>query len=234
MNPDASSEAGTLHEMVRFDWSDPDELLVRADTLLDEVTRNGSRLLHSLLQRLPDRTDLHELCERLDFMDKLVLWEDPELDVRLRLHVFRPGYVDWPHNHRFNFASRILSGSYLHNLYSELSLTSPLDSPEWVPRLSRVETAGSQYVLQHQAVHSLKAVEKVISVVFRGPIVKSRAVIVDRRTGTRHALTGARGEQRRLRESKQMSRAVLDSVIAEVRNSVDHQRDLQSSVRSES
>jgi hypothetical protein len=50
-------------------------------------------------------------------MRKLVLHDDADLGVRLRLHLYRGGFFDRPHNHRWSFASRILHGGYRHRLF---------------------------------------------------------------------------------------------------------------------
>jgi predicted metal-dependent enzyme (double-stranded beta helix superfamily) len=210
----AVAAVGPLREL---DWTDGTTASASSHTVLHWLTRNSSRVLLALLDQLEQRPELHGLCEHLDFMDKLVLWTAPEGSSRLRLHVFRPGYVDWPHNHRFDFVSRILSGRYLHRIYPEAVLTSKSSPAQWTPLMTRVERPGSEYLLQHDAVHAVTATTTTISVAVRGPIVKQRAIVLNGQTGARVDLLGADDEPADVRRRKRMSRTLRAQVAAEVR-----------------
>lgn len=114
--------------------------------------------------------------ESYPYMDKLVLWRSADGSVRLRLHLFRPGYTDRPHNHRWSFASRILAGGYIHTLYgtadqvlADTRAGAPLRQL-WVG----TQPQSSSYFLDDQAVHSLRAEHATVSLVLRGPSVKER------------------------------------------------------------
>ncbi|MFE3547017.1 hypothetical protein ACFXK0_28985 [Nocardia sp. NPDC059177] len=81
---------------------------------VESATRKSFELLaaHKYLLRrelttLPDNPDLVALCEHYDILDKIVLHDDLESGIRLRLHIFGHGYHDRPHNHRWTYASHI-------------------------------------------------------------------------------------------------------------------------------
>lgn len=91
-----------------------DAAVVSAATgpLLTELGEDRS-LLHRLIEKVPGNEHLCALSEHYDILDKLVLHDAPS-GWRLRLHVFLPGYYDRPHNHRWTYSSRILTGHYEH------------------------------------------------------------------------------------------------------------------------
>ena len=181
------------------------------DHLLDES--NG--VLVRLLNEVGDDARLSSLCERLGFMDKLVVWEDRERDLRLRVHVFRPGYTDAPHDHRFDFATRIVDGSYRHSLYeSDALISEPKAALE--PVMVRTESAGSGYLLRRDAVHAVHAQERAVSLMLRGPLLKSSATILSPTHDEPMVLRSAQTETASQRRAKQMSAADLAAVTGEV------------------
>lgn len=98
-----------------LDWNDLAAVNAASTRLLDQLTSTPA-ILADLVERIPDDAHLSRLCEHYDILDKLVLHDDPA-GWRLRLHVFLDGYFDRPHNHRWTYTSRILTGSYTHILY---------------------------------------------------------------------------------------------------------------------
>ncbi len=217
MNAPSCPQFDALHSL---DWTDLVEVGARTHTVLEELTGHGGRLLLDLLERLPAQRDLLGLCERLPFMDKLVLWQAAGSAVRLRAHVFRPGYADWPHNHRFTFTSRIVHGCYLHRVFAESVLESQDEPSCWQPLAVRHERPGDEYVMHHEAVHSLTVLDTTVSLVLRGPIVKPSAVLVNGSTGERGSLLGSDREPARLRAEKQMDAATVAEVATEIRSAV--------------
>ena len=112
-----------------------------------------------------------------------MLHDDPS-GVRVRLHVFLPGYFDRPHNHRWSYASTILRGQYRHYLFgdAELGRDGRPGQPHgrsWCAH----EQAGNAYALHHTMVHAVVAEPYTVSLVIRGPAVKDRFLVMDRKTG---------------------------------------------------
>lgn len=149
-------------------------------------------------------------CESYDTMDKIVLWANADRSTRLRLHIFRPGYSDRPHNHRWSFAARVLAGEYLHSIYgSEDEVLAHPDSP-------RVQHAyavrpGADYYLAHSLVHSLSTGTTTVSLVLRGPSVKDSYFTVD--GASTSWSTGADRESGAERRAKTMTDDGVDRVL---------------------
>ncbi|WKU03463.1 hypothetical protein [Micromonospora sp. HUAS LYJ1] len=202
--------------MTTIDWGDTGSILHTAGKIFDAITDEPG-LLAALLDNLSTDAHLRPMCEGYDFMDKLVLYDSPDHQVRLRLHLYRHGYFDRPHNHRWPFASRILRGSYLHRLYGrDDQFTEDTDPAELTPILERVEHPGSTYALQHTSVHTVQAEADSISLLLRGPAAKERFLILDKAAGP-FWVYGAAQETTATRNSKIMRPDQLNQTIVRVR-----------------
>lgn len=193
--------AAFFADLAGIDWNDLDAVAAGSTRLLDVLTDDRDTLT-GLAHRILDDPALAALCEHYDILDKLVLHDDPT-GWRLRLHVFLPGYYDRPHNHRWTYTTRILTGSYTHTLYgtedqlprpeatTPQSGPGPTDLPADVAldvsalraRQIRTEPAGATYTLHHTMIHSVTADAYTTSLVVRGPAVKDRFLVTDRVTG---------------------------------------------------
>lgn len=161
-----------------IDWSNLPEAQETVGAFLDRVLAQPE-LLGDLARQAAAVG--WEGCESYPQMDKIVLWRNDELEMRLRLHIFGPGYVDRPHNHRWSFASRILTGAYVHSVYGSEADVMQLLREGKPPRLlySQVERPGSQYLLDHSAVHSLRTDQWTVSLLLRGPAVKEEYFTIE-------------------------------------------------------
>jgi hypothetical protein len=164
-----------------LDWDETGAVEAAARKALAALLEEPSVILRAL-ERLPGRPELVRLCEHYDILDKLVLHDDPS-GVRLRLHVFLPGYFDRPHNHRWSYASTILRGQYRHYLFGDAELDDEADPSILRPLMVRQEGLGSPYALHHTMVHAVVAEPFTVSLVIRGPAVKDRFLVMDRQTG---------------------------------------------------
>ena len=162
------------------------------------------RMLRDILLDLPERPDLLGLCEHYDILDKIVLHDDPS-GVRVRLHIFLPGYFDRPHNHRWSYASTILRGQYRHYLFGDADLDETVDPASLKALMVRDEQPGSTYALHHTMVHAVVAEPCTASLVIRGPAVKDRFLVMDRKTGQSWWQYGAGQEPAYDAEQKRMS-----------------------------
>jgi hypothetical protein len=182
------------------------------DSLAERVT-DDTEAVRKALVGLPERPDLLKLCEHYDILDKVVLYDD-ESGVRLRLHVFLPGYYDRPHNHRWSYASLILSGEYQHYLFGDAELDTEIDPASLRALLVRQEQVGSAYALHHTMVHAVVAEPYTVSLVLRGPAVKDRFLVMDRKTGESWWQYGAGQESAENAAQKQMSLERLTELAA--------------------
>ena len=165
------------------DWDDLDEVDRASQRLLHQAASEPA-MLRGALDSLPDRPELLALCEHYDILDKVVLFNDHETGVRVRLHVFLPGYFDRPHNHRWSYSSLILRGSYRHFIFGDDRELSDNDSPaDLRARMVRREAVGASYTLHHSMVHAVVAEPYTVSLIVRGPSVKDRFLVMDRVEG---------------------------------------------------
>jgi hypothetical protein len=186
-----------------LDWDNIDAVEDATRKALTTLTEDG-RLVRDTLRDLPGRPDLLGLCEHYDILDKIVLWDDPT-GVRVRLHVFLPGYFDRPHNHRWSYASTILRGAYRHYLFGDVELDETIDPGSLDALMVRQEQVGSTYALHHAMVHAVVAQPYTVSLVIRGPAAKDRFLVMDRRTGQSWWQYGAGQESAEEAEQKRMT-----------------------------
>jgi hypothetical protein len=203
-----------LQRLTALDWADQVAIHdVSCEVLAHLAEANGA--LEALLERLPQDCYLLSLCEHYDILDKLVLFADQHTGVRVRLHVFLPGYYDRPHNHRWSYSSLILQGSYRHYLYgTDEHFTDSVDVRGLLPLMVREERAGSAYTLHHSMVHSVVAEPYTVSLVVRGPAVKDRFLVTDKQTSRTWWQYGAKHESPAERAAKAMSAERLAATIS--------------------
>ncbi|MGV9834275.1 hypothetical protein ACWDUL_08775 [Nocardia niigatensis] len=194
------------------DWNDIDDVEKRCRTALTELTEDPA-IVGRRLQELPDRPELMRLSEHYDILDKVVLHDDPDSGVRIRLHVFLPGYFDRPHNHRWSYASRILRGHYRHYLFGNAELDEQVE-PAKLPVLHvREEPVGTTYALHHSMVHAVVAEPFSATLVIRGPAVKDKFLVMDRHTSEAWWQYGAKVESEAEAKRKAMSLERFGEVV---------------------
>ena len=199
-----------------LDWTDLPAVTAASTTVLDTLTTNRA-LLGELTDAVRSDPYLARLCEHYDILDKIVLHDDPD-GWRLRLHVFLDGYFDRPHNHRWTYTSRILSGSYTHTLYgTDHDFTQDVDVAALAPRLVRIEEPGDTYTLHHTMIHSVTAHGQAVTLIVRGPAVKDRFVVTDRATGNAWWQYGAATETPAAAAAKRMTDIQLGDRITALR-----------------
>jgi hypothetical protein len=199
------------------DWEQPESILNGCTPLFD-AARTDPTFLTELLDRLPGEPNLTEKCERYDFLDKLVLADLADLGVRVRLHLYRPGFFDRPHNHRWSFASNILRGEYRHRIFGrDDAFDEHTDTDALIPIHERIERRDDCYALHHTSVHTVQAEADTISLLVRGPAAKERFLIVDRAAGGFFWVYGADSESPEQRAAKRMTSGDLTECIARIR-----------------
>jgi predicted metal-dependent enzyme (double-stranded beta helix superfamily) len=212
----AEFDADLVSRLRSLQWNDLRVLSTRLPDLLAELADHPTWLA-AALGHLIESPRLQALSERLAELDKLVLLDDPVSGARVRLHVFRQGYFDRPHNHRFNFATRILSGEYVHTIYGHAGEALEPDPMLLVPRLIRREQAGEGYVIEHTLVHSVAAAAETVTLTIRGPAAKDRMLIVDAKDGPFWAF-GAKDED----EDEIQRRRLPVQRLVEIRDMLVH------------
>jgi hypothetical protein len=168
------------------------------------------KLKHCLLAAKEDER-LFSLSEHYDILDKIVLYADEKC--RVRLHIFGDEYFDRPHNHRWSYSSRILSGGYRHTIYSLDRATDAPGTEHLVPVLIRQERAGDSYTLHHSQYHSVTADPGTVTLIYRGPAEADRFRVMDRMTQEAWWQYGASIESQEEKEKKRMPRERFDMLI---------------------
>jgi hypothetical protein len=169
--------AGAMRPAEAIDWSDARGARRAAGALFDRVlggARPGGTLPSAVRELAADAAG-RAACESYPRMDKVVLWRSADGALRLRLHVFHPGYRDRPHNHRWSFACRVLAGAYEHAIYgSEAEVLAAAERGAAPARIAfaQAQGAGDEYLLDHALVHSLRTDRPTVSLVLRGPAAK--------------------------------------------------------------
>lgn len=199
-----------------LDWEDIDTLEHATRKALTTITEDLGAIRAALLS-LPERPELMTLCEHYDILDKIVLHSD-ESGIRLRLHVFLPGYFDRPHNHRWSYASMIMRGEYRHYLFGNTTLDETIDPDSLTALQVRQEHVGTIYALHHTMVHAVVAAPFTVSLVLRGPAIKDRFLVMDRKTGASWWQYGANQESVTSAAEKQMSLERLANLTASLRD----------------
>lgn len=200
-----------------IDWDDTDSILTGTTPVLQTLTGHRD-LLAVMIDNVAADPGLADHCEGYDFMRKLVLYDDPALQVRVRLHLYQGGFFDRPHNHRWSFASRIVRGSYEHRLFgSDSDFGESTDPTALQALLTRRERAGTTYALHHTSVHSVTAAPDTVSLIVRGPAAKKRFLIHDAAKGRFFWVHGAQHETPQQRARKRLSPDQLAATIAEAR-----------------
>jgi hypothetical protein len=198
-------------------WDDMASVFPAAEMAFAALTADCWELLLNLLDAVPTNPELTEMCETYDFLDKVVLHNDKEHGYRIRAHLFRDGYFDRPHDHRWPFASMILTGSYRHTQYGDNSNFADVDPDNLRPLSIRTERPGDWYALHHTAVHSVSAEAGTLSLVLRGPAVKDSFRIIETDRSGSFTVKGASQETTAERASKRMGEERLRTTIGVIR-----------------
>jgi hypothetical protein len=205
-----------LSSLRDLDWDDLEDVSRRCQDLLRSLAVDRDEL-RRLVTGVGDREDLMGLCEHYDILDKVVLADDPNAGVRLRLHRFLPGHFDRPHNHRWTYVTRVLAGGYTHYLYGDdADLSDATDVAGLRPVLVRREEAGAGYALDHRMVHAAVADADTVTLVVRGPAMKERFLVMDRVENRSWWQYGAAAEAAEEQRAKRMTTRRLNETVADL------------------
>jgi hypothetical protein len=217
-------------ERLRLDWANLDE----ASRVTREVTQalaSDKAALRELVHGIERRPALLARCEHHRLLDKLVVYDALDRGFRIRVHLSTDEHLDRPHDHRFSFSTRILTGRYRHVKHrllghiDEAKGASAQNDFEAVPSDARVvpwmitnQERGSFYTLHHAEIHTTVTTANTVSLFIRGPAEKDRSIITDRETGKLWWRYGEESESAERRRQKVISveqyRALRDKLAA--------------------
>lgn len=136
-----------------LDWSDASLSHETNSKFLRHVASTPG-WLRRLIIDLPDDPEHFGMCEVDDFRYKFVIYDGRERNFRLRLHVWKEGFPETVHGHRFHYTSLILNGGYRHTVY--------VSEQDLYPSGSR-ELPEKTYSATDPAMKSLVDVDKIKS-----------------------------------------------------------------------
>ncbi|MBT0770054.1 hypothetical protein KIH74_14035 [Kineosporia sp. J2-2] len=208
-----------------LDWADLPGTHQVTRELLKELAADRDTL-RLLVDRAREDAALRAMCERHRLLDKIVIYDGGERGFRLRLHISTREHRDRPHDHRFSFTSRIITGRYRHTrheLVGELDENLPwhvqddvdarLSEAKAVPRFVTHQSAGSTYSLHHTEIHTTFTTPDTVSLFLRGPAEKERSLITERETGRLWWRYGADRERPDRRERKVMRQDDFEDLV---------------------
>ncbi|MBX3726186.1 MAG: hypothetical protein KF823_09735 [Xanthomonadales bacterium] len=204
----------------QLNWSDTEQVSRDTRQLLAHLAEDRDAL-RAAVEECRRAPQLWCMCEHYDILDKLVLHHDVESDARIRLHVFGDGRFDRPHNHRWPYAARVLSGSYEHYLYTikperkiSMGTATPDDLQlEFVERRER----GTSYFLKEHLYHSIGAEPCTISLIIRGPASKAQFTVMDRTKGEAWTQYSNSQESRSEKVEKRMTEAQYREMVRKLK-----------------
>ena len=199
-----------LRNAVRnIDWNDLEAIRSTSSYLLKQIVSDRECLGRLIVNAVND-PDLRELFEHYDILDKFVLLDDPTSGVRLRLHIFLPGYFDRPHNHRWKYTTLILNGGYRHYTYLPHDYTADREIRDMSPVIASFEGVGNSYTYDARMFHSIIAEPNTVTLILRGPSEKSEFLVVDRETKESWWQYGSKQESPEARANKMMNDTQLE------------------------
>ncbi|WP_153275289.1 hypothetical protein [Rhodococcus sp. P1Y] len=211
-------------------WGNMEAVLSDGKDLLDEIS-SKPELLSKLIGCAREDVNARSNFERHRLLDKLHLFESPTNGVRLRLHISTNEHKDRPHDHRFSFVSKILTGGYMHTRHElEVDDWGLIDDTvqndtEAVPLNARViptfqtyQAPGSLYSLHHSEIHTTFTRPQSVSLFLRGPAEKQRSIITERETSKAWWRYGKTEEPQARRQKVSMDERYLDELLSNIRS----------------
>jgi hypothetical protein len=181
-----------LDSLATLDWKDLSSVRTVCGPILRGFGLELARIAAAMQYTL-NTPELLGRCVSDGFFDRVVLYEAPDKHYSIRVHFLVPTEYERPHNHRATFVTRLISGQYIHSIYtlphdvwsrdSRVPLTKK-EISQLRPTLVRLEQSGSGYVLHHSVFHSTIGDSHHASIVIRGPSERERLLFVDQRLET--------------------------------------------------
>ncbi|MFD8805368.1 hypothetical protein [Streptomyces sp. NPDC059597] len=180
-----------------------------AAEITDAIARrlgDDRELLRTLVARAVRTPGLREKfeCHALD--DKIVIWDDQDKGLRIRLRLANTDQYERVHNHRYSFTAYILHGAYQHTLYAtDQPLDESADVTRFWPYFVREEPAGRVITLDHEQLHTTITEPETISLMIQSPARKRRAFMIRRDSGDVWYRYGSADESAERRAEVRMS-----------------------------
>ncbi|MBT0770053.1 hypothetical protein KIH74_14030 [Kineosporia sp. J2-2] len=202
--PTETDVLAVMNDLPAVDWSDIEGA---ADTTRRIALRLGGdrALLRALVDRVPTTPDLRAKCECHALDDKIVIWDDQDKGLRIRLRLANTSQYERVHNHRYSFTAYLLYGRYYHTMYAtDQPLDETADVTRFWPRTVREEETGAIITLHHEQLHTTLTDPETVSLMIQSPAQKARAFMIRREDGHVWWRLGAAEEDEARRREVQM------------------------------
>ena len=174
----------TMSGLPTVDWSDLEAAAATAREIA-HLIGDDRRLLRQLVGRAFVVPELRAKCEIHSLDDKIVIWDEPERGLRIRLRLANAKQYERVHNHRFSFTAYLLHGTYFHTLYAtDQPLDETADVERFWPRSVREERTGDIITLSHEQLHTTLTEPDTVSLMIQSPAQKRRAFMIRRSDGS--------------------------------------------------
>lgn len=163
----------------KIDWDDIGGAAALTEHLIRECAADKP-LMRRLLIAAPNDPYLWAKCEQDIVEDKIVLWDDIDKGLRIRLRMSTASQERLAHCHRFSFTNLVLRGRYVHWHYeSDGAYREDADLTNVRTVCLHEDQAGDCFTIHHSALHSTPFTELgTVSLVLRGNPVKRRAPVM--------------------------------------------------------
>lgn len=208
-----------------IDWDNYEESAQKTRHLVKHLA-TSSQCLQELIDSSKSDSRLRSMCETHQLLDYLVLYDNQDNGIRVRLHMSTSSQRQRPHDHRFDFSSYVICGSYEHvwyslnrDVYVESDVKEAIKyqdrlNPDpnitvgkdcFKPSFIRQEVKQSNYSISHSVIHSVEMEKDTVSLIIRSPERKVRSFIFDSDTEKLWWRFGAKDESKSRRNDKVMS-----------------------------
>lgn len=142
--------------------------------LLDHLAADR-KLLTRLVDEIPDDTDRLANSHITLLWNRVCLYQAPDRGFEIRMNINpRPQNQRGPHNHCYAFATRVLTGGYVHVVHRRTDgWEGPSSEDGLEPGIVTVERPGSAYTLGPAMVHQAVMEPDTVTLLVRSPHRKS-------------------------------------------------------------
>jgi hypothetical protein len=175
--------AAIMQALPSVDWDD----LEAAAEITQEIARqlgSDKALLRALVDRTARDEALRAKCECHALDDKIVLWDEPDRGLKIRLRLANTDQYERVHNHRYAFTAYLLTGVYHQTLYAtDQPLDENADVERFWPCVVREERPGDFVTLHHEQLHTTITEPDTISLMIQSPARQQRSFMIRRSDG---------------------------------------------------
>jgi predicted metal-dependent enzyme (double-stranded beta helix superfamily) len=163
-----------LDDESAVDWTNLRDVSARSRDLLDRLADDRELLSELVFGIEHDELRLRE-SEVHPLINRLILYQADDRGITIRLHM-SPGARELvPHDHKYTFTARVLTGAYVHVWRRKDAEVPDFESGDLAPGVVTIERPGSAYTFGHQLVHQTIMVPGTVTLFMRGPRMKDRS-----------------------------------------------------------